>query len=243
MLGLARPCQKQWACAHRTSRWRHPARTTRTFREDFAGLRKDISYLEEIKKGVHLKQKIHDDLNRRHPLLKKKRILCVAEELKQRLRSKAAKIKRYNKRIERFNQNKLFSNNQKQFYRNLKSSDDKSTGSPPNKEECLNFWRKIWEEEAEHNEDAAWIPCVREELGKAEEQSPFVITETLVSNRVRKMANWSSPGMDGLNAFWLKHFSSLHESIALQLMGCLTTSSLPEWMTTGRTYLLMKDPA
>ena len=214
----------------------------RRIEEKIAQLRKDISYLEEIKKGVHLKQKIHDDLNRRHPLLKKKGISCVAEELKQRLRSKAAKIKRYNKRIERFNQNKLFSNNQKQFYRNIKSSDDKSTGSPPNKEECLNFWRKIWEEDAEHNEDAAWIPCVREELGKAEEQSPFVITETLVTNRVRKMANWSSPGMDGLNAFWLKHFSSLHESIALQLMECLTTSSLPEWMTTGRTYLLMKDP-
>ena len=211
--------------------------------EKIAQLRKDISHLEEIKKGVVLKQRIHEDLHRRHPLLKKKGVSCITEELKQRLRSKAAKIKRYNKRIERFNQNKLFSNNQKQFYRNLKPHNDQTTCSPPNKEACLNFWKNIWEEEVEHNEDAAWIPAVREELGKAEEQSPFVITETLVSNRVRKMANWSSPGIDGLNAFWLKHFSSLHEIIASQLMDCLSTSSLPEWMTTGRTYLLMKDPA
>ena len=84
---------------------------------------------------------------------------------------------------------------------------------------------------------------MREELGKADEQPSFAITETLVKNRVRKMANWSLPGIDGLNAYWLKHFSSLHESIASHLMSCLTTSALPEWMTTGRTYLLLKDPA
>ena len=57
------------------------------------------------------------------------------------------------------------------------------------------------------------------------------------------MANWSSPGTDGLHAYWLKHFSALHDTIATQLMTCWTTSSIPEWMTTGRTYLLLKDPA
>ncbi|KAL5259591.1 hypothetical protein ACHWQZ_G009890 [Mnemiopsis leidyi] len=128
---------------------------------------------------------IHERLHPWDPLLKKKEVSCITEELKQRLRSKAAKNKRYNKRIE----NKLFSNNQKQFYRNLKPHNDQTTCSPPNKKACLNFWKNIWEEEVEHNEDAAWIPALREELGKAEEQSPFVITETLVSNRVRKMAN------------------------------------------------------
>ena len=215
----------------------------RRIEEKIAQLRKDISHLEEKKKGVQLKQKTLDDLNRRHPLLKKKGVPCVTEELKQRLRSKAAKIKRYNKRIERFNQNKLFSNNQKQFYRNLKSNENQTSGAPPDKEACLNFWKSIWEEEVQHNEDAAWIPSVREELGKADEQPSFVITEALVKNRVRKMANWSSPGIDGLNAYWLKHFSSLHESIASHLMSCLTASALPEWMTTGRTYLLLKDPA
>ena len=64
MLGLARPCQKQWACAHRTSRWRHPARTTRTFGEDFAGpkilsLRSPI-ILNLIMENVHVATRIYN---------------------------------------------------------------------------------------------------------------------------------------------------------------------------------------
>ena len=217
----------------------------RRIEEKIVQIRKDISHLEELKSGTQLKQKILDGLNRRHPLLKKKGITCVSEELKQRLRAKAAKIKRYNKRIERYHQNKLFSNNQRQFYRNLNNQTNNISKdcSPPNKDECLNFWKQIWEEPVEHNSDAEWIPAVREELAKADEQPQFVINNILVKNRVKKMANWSSPGIDGLNAYWLKHFTTLHDCIASQLMTCLTTPSIPEWMTTGRTYLLLKDPA
>ena len=75
-------------------------------------VRKDISHLEEMRKGIVLKQRIQQELYRRHPLLKKKGITCVMEELKQQLRAKAAKIKRFNKRSERYHQNKMFGNNQ-----------------------------------------------------------------------------------------------------------------------------------
>ena len=217
----------------------------RRIEEKISQLRKDISYLEEMKSGSDLKKKILDGLNRRHPLLKKKGIKCVSEELKQRLRAKAAKIKRYNKRIDRYHQNKLFGNNQRQFYRNLNSQPEEVTKSQPqpNKEECLKYWKNIWEQQTEHNSDAEWLPAVREELAKAEEQAQFVITEILVTNRVKKMANWSSPGTDGLHAYWLKNFKGLHATIATQMMTCMTTSAIPEWMTTGRTYLLLKDHA
>ena len=214
--------------------------------EDKIGqLRKDISHLAELKSGSQLKQRIVDDLNRRHPLLRKKGNSCVAEELKQRLRAKAAKIKRYNKRIERYHQNKLFGNNQRQFYRNLNSQPDSvSNVQPvPDKEEFLNYWKKIWEDNVDHNSEADWIPSVREALATAEDQSEITITRATISARVKKMANWSSPGTDGLHAYWLKHFSTLHERVSSQLMTCLTSSLIPEWMTTGKTYLIMKDPA
>ena len=94
----------------------------RRIEDKITQVRKDISYLEEKKKGTTLKQKILEGLNRRHPLLKKKGIPCIIEELKQRLRAKAAKIKRFNKRCERYHQNKLFGNNQRQFYRNLQTN-------------------------------------------------------------------------------------------------------------------------
>ena len=56
------------------------------------------------------------------------------------------------------------------------------------------------------------------------------------------MTNWSSPGIDGLHAFWIKHTTCLHGRIAELLNESLTTSQIPAWMTEGRTYLLIKDP-
>ena len=74
--------------------------------------RKDISHLAEILKGTKLKTKITEGLNRKYPLLKKKGTKCIQEELKQRLRSKAAKIQRFQKRCDRYHQNRIFGNNQ-----------------------------------------------------------------------------------------------------------------------------------
>ena len=84
-------------------------------------LRKDISHLAEILKGTKLKTKIMEGLNRKYPLLKKKGTKCIQEELKQRLRSMAVKIQRFQKRCDRYHQSKLFGNDQRQFYRNLSS--------------------------------------------------------------------------------------------------------------------------
>ena len=206
-------------------------------------VRKDISHLEEMRKGTVLKQRIIEELHRRHPLLKKKGLPCIIEELKQRLRAKAAKIKRFQRRSERYHQNRLFGNNQRQFYRNLQSNPDEQTRPLPgaDKEACLDFWKNIWEKPVEHNSDAEWLPEVRTALAAAEEQQQCVITDILVSERVKKMTNWASPGTDGLHAYWIKHFKELHSRIADQLMECLTSASIPGWMTVGRTFLLMKD--
>ena len=114
--------------------------------------------------------------------------------------------------------------------------------SETNKEVCLAFWKNIWGNEATHNTDAQWLPYVREELSKTDDQPDPTITLDHVSKRVKGMANWSSPGHDGLHAFWVKHFTSLHELIAKQMYKCLTESDVPQWMTKGKTYLIMKDP-
>ena len=215
----------------------------RRIEDKITQVRKDISHLEEMRKGTVLKQRILEGLHRRHPLLKKKGIPCVVEELKQRLRAKAAKIKRFNNRTERFHQNKLFGNNQRQFYRNLQSSPEHQTTSvsEADKDSCLKFWKNIWGNPVEHNEEAQWLPEVRLTLASAEEQQQFVITDFLVEERVKKMTNWASPGKDGLHAYWIKHFKQLHDRIASQLMHCLSNAEVPDWMTVGRTFLLIKD--
>ena len=128
-------------------------------------LRKDISHLAEILKGTKLKTKIMEGLNRKYPLLKKKGTKCIQEELKQRLRSKAAKIQRFQKRCDRYHQNRIFGNNQRQFYRNLSSPLNTNVeASESDKEACLTFWKAIWENGVTHNENAEWLPDVRESL-------------------------------------------------------------------------------
>ena len=55
------------------------------------------------------------------------------------------------------------------------------------------------------------------------------------------MPNWKSPGVDLVQGFWLKNFSSLHERVRFPLKECLDSGFLPSWVTRGRTLLLQKD--
>ena len=84
--------------------------------------RKDLSHLKILSDGGQLKKKTSDGLERRHPLLKKKGLKTIMEELKQRVKAKAAKIKRFKQRCDRYKEGKLFRHNQRQFYRNLSSA-------------------------------------------------------------------------------------------------------------------------
>ena len=42
-------------------------------------------------------------------------------------------------------------------------------------------------------------------------------------------------------AFGLKKLSAIHERIAYNLQACVDGGNVPEWMTVGRTVLIMKD--
>ena len=59
----------------------------------------------------------------------------------------------------------------------------------------------------------------------------------------RKMPNWKAPGHDGVQRFWIKYLTSCHQRIADQMEKILNNGDeLPEWMTSGRTMLYVKDP-
>ena len=68
------------------------------------------------------------------------------------------------------------------------------------------------------------------------------MTSEDVKRKLDQTPNWKSPGLDGIQGYWLKNFSSLHERIAAQLDECVTTADIPEWMVESRTTLIMKDP-
>ena len=57
------------------------------------------------------------------------------------------------------------------------------------------------------------------------------------------MPNWKASGLDGVQGYWIKNLTNLHQRIAGQMNSILMgEESLPEWMTHGRTMLCQKDP-
>ena len=71
-------------------------------------------------------------------------------------------------------------------------------------------------------------------------QQNIDMTPTQIKEIIRKMANWKAPGPDGVHGYWIKMLVSMQERIALHLQSCITRGEVPDWMTTGRTVLLLK---
>ena len=39
----------------------------------------------------------------------------------------------------------------------------------------------------------------------------------MITQKTRKIPNWKCPGQDGVQGYWLKNLSALHERIATQM--------------------------
>ena len=202
-------------------------------------LRKDLSQLEASKdKGVSNSR--HWERLERKYSIRVKRLNVVVEELKQRITTIAAKVRRYQGRVDSYRQNRLFENNQRQFYRELDEEEERCDDDQPVAEESKQFWGNIWSQSADHKKDAKWLQDLRSEVN-VKKQEKIDITTGSLKKILGRMPNWKSPGPDLVQGFWLKSFSSLHESVRLQLKECLDSGFVPSWLTRGRTSLLQKD--
>ena len=65
----------------------------------------------------------------------------------------------------------------------------------------------------------------------------------MIKEQVKKIPNWKSPGPDGVQGYWLKKLTALHECIAKQMDNIIRNAEkIPKWMTLGKTILCQKDP-
>ncbi len=210
---------------------------------DIKKLKKDINILEREKRGqtgVRGKRKVKS-LGDRYGI-KRKGLTTIIEELKQRLVAKAAKIKRYGDRITQFRQNRMFAVEQKKVYKEL-NREASGESVIPDAEESKKFWSEIWSIEKGHNRQADWLQDLKREQNNVNMRE-MEITVEMVKKQSRKIPNWKAPGRDGVQGYWIKQLSSLHERIANQLNEIICGANrLPEWMTYGRTVLCQKDPA
>ena len=84
----------------------------------------------------------------------------------------------------------------------------------------------MWSQSAEHKKHAKWLQDLRNEV-TVKKQEKIDITTGSFKKILSRMPNWKSSDPDVVQGFWLKNFSSLHETVRLQLKECLDSGLVP----------------
>ena len=112
--------------------------------EDIKQLKMDINILERVKKGQIGAHKVGKaKLVEEKYGVKRKGLTTAIEESKQMILAKAAKISRYEQRIQQYRINRLFKDNQKKVYNKVSGQTGSTNGDIPNAEEIGTFWNGI----------------------------------------------------------------------------------------------------
>ena len=120
-------------------------------------LYKDLGHINTPNERKNTKKKHKDGLKRRYKM-KRRGLPVTREKLKDRISAKNNKIKRYQSRINHYQQNCTFKNNQGKFYKELNNGGKNyETAEVPDKKKPQKFWGSIWEERKEHRKDAKWL--------------------------------------------------------------------------------------
>ena len=124
----------------------------------------------------------------------------------------------------------MFATNQKQFYQELNGLSN-IPNKAPDAQEASEFWSKIWSIPGNFNENASWLPKVKERLSEIDKQEDIRISVENVKTALREMTNWKVPGPDCVQGYWFKRFSSLHSRLTEHLQTCIVVGDVPTWMT------------
>ncbi|KAL0810623.1 hypothetical protein ABMA28_010737 [Loxostege sticticalis] len=172
------------------------------------------------------------------------------DTLKQKLTVITSRLNRYQACTLRKLQNTQFSNNEKGFYRNLKTStanthtNNTAPLNTPTPDELRNFWAEIWEMPKNHNNEADWIKTEHERnINIAPMEFEYVPIETF-QDVIRKLHNWKAPGSDNLHNFWYKKFTHVHPFLHNYINKFIhDPHTVPDYIMTGITHMIPKDPA
>ena len=79
-------------------------------------LSRDLDFVNNLLEKRNIKKKHKARLERKYSI-RRKRLNIIREEIKQRIEAVGAKIKRFNSRINQYQQNRMFLNNQGRFFK------------------------------------------------------------------------------------------------------------------------------
>ena len=121
-------------------------------------LRKDLSQLETTKDKDISNLRHWERLERKYSI-RVKRLNVVIEELKQRITATAAKVRRYHRWVDSYRQNRLFENNQRQFYRELDQKEERCDDDQPVAKESKQFLGNIWSLQIRRSMQSGYKTC------------------------------------------------------------------------------------
>lgn len=136
----------------------------------------------------------------------------------------------------------MFNQNEKKFYAQLDNTGMKYYNIPT-KEQITNFLQSIWSNPVNHNPNTNWITDLEERHSHIETQNNNIIILTeKVQSVIKKLHNWKSPGPDGIQNYWLKAFTVLHNKLAGLITYIIQNpSELPTFLTRGITFIKPKN--
>ena len=109
--------------------------------------------------------------------------------------------------------------------------------NPPSKTELEQFWRPLYENTIQHQENE-WIDTITAANETKHPMSTFTIDVDHLKNKLKEFGNFKSPGIDKLPNFWLKKLNSLLPKYVYALNKIKDGEEpTPEWLTTGQTTL------
>ena len=202
--------------------------------------RKDLSRVAEITRGFKLKEKIISQLERRYQVADRG-LRAVKVFLENKIKAGSTKIRSFVSSNLQNRQNTLFQNNRRQLFKELGRNSNKQCDSP-NPEKARQFWSNIWSKEGKFNPNATWLKEIEDDFSRVKQQEDAEIATEDVLKGIRKMSSWKAPGPDGVQGFWFKKFSSVHQRLVEALGRCLDDGCVPDWMVKGRTVLIQKNP-
>ena len=138
--------------------------------------------------------------------------------------------------MELFRQSRIFDLNQKKIYTELNRNGIR-LNSVPNAEQCTKFWSNSWGIRKEHNREAEWLKDLkRERVNDERPQERASISVQKIKKQCRKIQNWKVLGRGGVQGYWTKNLSSLHQRVSSEMNKILIgEDDLPELMMHGHT--------
>ena len=106
-------------------------------------MRKDFSRIDDWfkRQWKNDSAKLKCELKKKYKI-KAKGFNTAIEDLKQHISAKALKLKRYKSRVEQYQQNRTFKNNQKALYEELDGK-MRQEQAMPDVEESIKFWSEL----------------------------------------------------------------------------------------------------